>query len=829
MTDLSQEDVYNAFDGSLREHLQQFTKGRGQYYLQVYVGNKEYQVFAENTKQLAQSMDESNKLVKENNNKLGKFNDGITDTVEALENNTKESKEQTKAQKANTEALNAYNRRLIEAVSKTAGFFAGIMKQEMDLTKNIAESNTMYKDTAKELNTYARGMNMTLEEYTQYMKENAAEFNTLQRVFGDVRDATALQWDKISKQTGATSNEMNKALASYTKLVTNSGEISNMTTAEFTAGATEYIKETKLLAKALGVNTETILKQTEQAQKQWQLQLLMMNPNNKATVQGMLAAGASTEEILYSVGGIYSEEVAQTMAMNQARGIMLDTIKQEHQAGNIRNAEDFGNVAGQIVNSQEYQNAYGSRQELLSSGQANWIAYTDEKFATAMGINNAQMNDILSKLSEGVKIDEDNQLNANVSEINKLESTFNDINNEARTLLMSGSKLSENLETYNKVLKEGIEYWEKFKKEHGGIIQTIGDVGGKLGMLGIAISGLAVPIKAVWRIGTTLKSLITPINSLKTAAKATEGAFQSVSNNVPKFTSSLGNITNGLKNFLLSTPKMGLGTVGVAATALAASGYAGYKLEEKTGVFSGILDKLYFNGKREKDKKEYEKYDLSKNPEKLTEAREKLAKIQEKASERERLLHETFDISIDKGVYKYNGKDVSSPQLNKSIQQEWDDWNMGRGAYKWNDKDYEKFEKKYGKHFADEMYKEHLESVKDNNINDLIRKAARVQDSSPSQIASSQVQNKAEVQAEAKIKAETEAEAKQSKDEQKSDQENVFNLPTQKDNKTNLVKMESEEETLFNLRVMVGLLKEMTNHLSQMSSQIPMNNYGSVN
>ena len=274
---------------------------------------------------------------------------------------------------------------------------------------------------------------------------------------------------------------------------------------------------------------------------------------------------------------------------------------------------------------------------------------------------------------------------------------------------------------------------------------------------------------------------------------------------------------------------MGLGTVGAAATALAAGGYAGYKLEEKTGVFSGIFDKLYFNRKREKDKKEYEKYDLSKNPEKLTEAREKLAKIQEKASERERLLHETFDISIKNGVYKYNGKDVSSPQLNKSIQQEWNDWNMGEGAYKWNDKDYEKFEKKYGKHFAGEMYKEHLKRVKDNNIYDLIRKAARVQDSSPSQIASSQVQNKADVQAEAKIKAETEAEAKQSKDEQKSDQENVFNLPTQKDNKTNLVKMESEEETLFNLREMVGLLKEMTNHLSQMSSQIPMNNYGSVN
>ena len=314
MADITYNEIKSPVSDALNTTLSNYTYGRGNNFLQVMVGGKEIQDIIKTQKDLKVAQEKS----KESTDKLIDELDSNSDNLKTANDLSKTNNE---ILKKNTEALNsqgksweAYLKQGIKVAAEIVGFMKDRAVRELDITKTIGETNTMYIGTAKELNQYANRMNMSLDEYTSFMKENASEFNNIQRALGDVRTATALDFRKMTQQTGATQNEMNKALASYTKMVSQNGEINSMTTEQFTAGATEYIKETKLLAKALGLSTDAVLKQTEQAQKQWQLELLMMNPDNKASIQRMQAKGMSVNEILYAVGGIQSEEVAMTMA-----------------------------------------------------------------------------------------------------------------------------------------------------------------------------------------------------------------------------------------------------------------------------------------------------------------------------------------------------------------------------------------------------------------------------------------------------------------------------------------------------------------------------------
>jgi len=587
MTDLSEYEVRKAFNESLRENLTEFTKGKGSYYLQVYIGNKEYKDIIETSKQVAENLKKTNSTTEKLDKSMASVKDGFEDTVEKLEENSKKLDENTKSNKKSKEEWMAASRRLLEAAAKAAGGVKARIEYENDLNKTISESNIAYTDTAKELNLYANRMNLTIDEFAGLIKENSGEFNTLTRAFGDFSNVS-VSWVKVSQSTGATQNEMNKALMSYTKIMTQNGEISNMTTDQFNKGAEEYIKETKLLAKALGVSTDAVLKQTEQAEKQWQLQVIMSDPQKAPLVQALQAAGHSTEMIMYELNGVMTEELAGQMAMNKSMSMVAQTFRQASERGELNNQTDIMNVNRGLSSNNEFITQY-ERDRAYRIANQNVALYSgDQKFAGWMGYGSNNMMQTIynignAKTEEEIK--NSNQAAAVSSAVN-MEGQVKQLQNNTNAMFMLGKDIQSANTNIATLTAKMNEYTESLSQNTGWFTKSLS----VLGTVGMVLAPVAQVAAGGLQLFSTGKGLLGAVGGAKAAGGAASAA---------------GGI--------------GLGTVALGVGALAAGGYAGYQLEEKTGIFSKVWDKLYFDDKREIDRKAREKYDLSKNPEKLKE------------------------------------------------------------------------------------------------------------------------------------------------------------------------------------------------------------------
>ena len=779
MTDITEEEIYDAVNDAMALNLKDITKGRGQYYLQVYVGNKEYKEFAENTRNLANSMNISNEQTKKINTSLVKVDDTIKENNNSVDKNTKEVKDNTKSSKENTEALKSYGRRFIESIAKASGVLGGMVSHELALNKTISESNAMYMQTAKEMNVYADRMGLTLDEYAQFLKENASEFNTLQRQFGDVREALNANAYKIMSESGATRNEINKGLTSFTKLMTTSGEINNMSSEQFVAASERYVTETKLLAKALGVSTDAVLKQTEQAQKQWQMELLMKDPNKIAQIQAAQAAGHDLDRILYEVGGIMSEGAAVQMALSPASAMEMQQWRERSARGEMNTMEQVAQYAKDLKNNEAYRSLSAEQQEKVKNNMQMILYNNDEKFARGFMGGTGNDLDTLLKIAEYDK-GKQTPINESIRAQEQMDASIKAINNAKDALAMMGTELPKHLDKITNSLTEVKNKYDEFVEGHPKFMRILQEFINKLEIAGFALNMLISPITGLITLGAGIWNFGKLIMTLPTKFGALWTATTKLTSSLPKVGTSL---TNVVKNFGSSLPKIGTSLMSMF------KGLFGKILPLFTGLGAGLSA--------------INTWLLSAPKMSLGTVGAGLAAF-----------------TAGQAVGKAIGLDDENRYLGKKVA------NVGSW---FGDKAYDAKKAISNWWYGEKGDQNDVRNWSPEKLAEARAKIAKLQDSNSSQIASSQVQNKAEVQAEAKIKAETEAEAKQSKDEQKSDQENVFNLPTQKDNKTNLVKMESEEETLFNLREMVGLLKEMTNHLSQMSSQIPMNNYGSVN
>ena len=263
----------------------------------------------------------------------------------------------------------------------------------------------------------------------------------------------------------------------------------------------------------------------------------------------------------------------------------------------------------------------------------------------------------------------------------------------------------------------------KFGEWTAGAINWLTEAGASpmtavLTTLGIGGAGVAAITKAVHSLPNIIKGF----------GKSITNAGSAITNGIKnKITANLGAVSKGLKSLGSAALKLGAGLA-----AFEIGRFIGKKLgldDENTYLGKKVAkagesvgDKVYSWYKKWKGN---DKNDLSKlSPEELNKIRAAHG-IKTDDSIIKPTGKETFDISVDKGKYFYNGKDVSSENLHNLIQQEWNNWQMMEGAYKWNDKDYAKFEEQYGKDFADEMYKEHLEDAYNEQVKDLIRKSAK--------------------------------------------------------------------------------------------------------
>lgn len=454
MADLTEQEIKQAIFDSNSAVLTTYTAGRGQQYLQVILADEqakqridEIRAQVETEKKLLENVDDLTSAVEENN-------DALEDNKGALKDNTNANKETAKSLKEHGISWSAVIKKSVDTLAKASGYVYERALREVELTQKISEANVMYSKSAKELDEYANAMNMTLDEYTQFMKENATEFNSFQRVFKDAVIGQDIQFAKIAGATGATQNEMNKALASYTKMVTRNGEINSMTIDQFNDGATEYIKETKLLAKALGTSTDAVIKQTEQAEKQWQLQLIMNDPSKREAAQALLAQGYSTEQIQYVMTGVINETVAAQMAVNGQTRMELQNLRHDQEQGRLQTQKEVLESQDRLFKDAEFQRQMNNQKQLsLSSSYQTTAGYAGQEYNQMMDTagsvqrqqNYANISEQLSKLDENGE-EKDNQLNKASESIVNFNSKIVENQNRIETLLMPGEHLSSTLD-----------------------------------------------------------------------------------------------------------------------------------------------------------------------------------------------------------------------------------------------------------------------------------------------------------------------------------------------------------------------------------------------
>lgn len=710
MADLTYQEAKEAVEVGSKTALNEYTYGRGNAFLQVILAGN-------NVKQLIDEAKKNTETIKKNIDTIDDMKHSLDGSTKVVDENTKAlEKHGKKVEDATKEIVNQGRSwtAIMEAGIKIGSEIAGFLKEravrEMELTNSISETNTMYAGTAKELNTYANRMNMSLDEYTAYMKENAAEYNNLQRTFNDVREATALDWKKIAQQSGATTNEMNKSLAAYTKMVSNSGEINSMTTKEFNEGASEYIKETKLLAKALGVSTEAINKQVEQAQKQWQYDLLMRDPTKQAQIKAAQALGHDMDQILYEVGGIMSEGAATQMALSPAKAMEMQTWRERSARGDMDTQEQIEQYAKDMNNNAEFRQLQREQEERLRQNTTMLLYANDEKFAKAyMGSTGEQYN----KLANLAQIDREKEAqsaqNANQAATNELQGQVKQLQNNAEAVTMAGKELAKNLNTISSTLEAVNKRFEKISQS-----EISGQIAGKLQQVGLILGSILPVIAGGW---AAIKSVGAAKNMLGIGAKAA------------------GKMAG--KATTKAAAKVG------AKTATKLGGKALAKSAAKKIPGLGALAGILFAGSR-----------------------------------------------LMEGDLKGAGLEVASGLLG-SIP------GLGTAG----------------------------SAMVDGYLFNRDLKNAKLKDNAPAQIASSSVENKAEVQQQVKMKAEAEAEAQQQFAE--NTEENILN-PFNQNEKSNIFKFETEDELQIKLSQVIAVLNEISNRVSMMEIPSPMTNYHTI-
>lgn len=464
MSDLTEQEITNSSMVALSETLREYTAGRGSQYLQVIIADEQTKQNIEQVKKQIEETKRLNESVGNLTDNIEENNDIIGDNNNAIKDNTKANKDTAKSLKEHGISWSAVIKKSVDTLAKSSAYVYERALREVELTQKVSEANVMYSKSAKELNNYATAMNMNLDDYTQFMKENASEYNAFQRVFKDAVIGEGIQWNKIAAQSNATQSEMNKALSAYTKMVNRNGDINSMTIDQFNEGASEYIKETKLLANALGVSTDAIIKQTEQAEKQWQLDLLMSDPSKREAVMAAQAAGHSIDQIMYEFTGVINENFAAQMATNKQIAIEAQHYRQEQQQGNLQTQRDFLEVSKAISQREDWNraNAENERRFADQNFQAT-IGYWGQEGYNTLGIgaskqSAATIKNVGANYDEMVKAQEKAEAEGKegpyetMASIVDFNSKIVENQNKIETLLMPGSNLSNTLNTMSKTM-----------------------------------------------------------------------------------------------------------------------------------------------------------------------------------------------------------------------------------------------------------------------------------------------------------------------------------------------------------------------------------------
>lgn len=534
----------------LNRNLGKYALAGGSNVFSVYVKNKDLLTDVKGLTNQIKSMEER---VKQSN----RVEEDLIKSMKEEQDLKKKELEEEQKSREEAQVRKVVLQRLYSKLSEFTGFITGRIEAENRIYQSIAESNVNFTDSVENITKYANNLGMSIDEYTKFLQANAREYNILQNQVGDVLKATDINWKEISKETGATRNEMQKGLATYTKMLISTGEMTQLSATEYRDGFNSFMSDIKLLGKAVGMNTDSILKQIESNETHWQLQALMANDKTRESTLAMQQAGFTTEQIVYAQTGRMSETVSSQMALNDVTAMQLSAIRNAAAQGQFSTAEDVKNIALSLQENQIYQRALEQDRARKQDATMQYLAVSDQQFFTALDYSASQRAQSfgqfaqVGKGSEEVNEIVESQTNREISKI--LEE------NNAFQMTQLGPRIIEINDTAAAMNKKMADFYDSvndylpYLKD---IMQLLGTGGTFLDKFLPAVTGIAASI-------SILKDGISFVKS------------------IPGFIKSAGNVAKPLTNFAskasnVAKPLSNTSTLG-GLYAAGSVGYHGYQ------------------------------------------------------------------------------------------------------------------------------------------------------------------------------------------------------------------------------------------------------------
>lgn len=376
MADIDINQLLNGLNSSIEIGLGNYSFGGGSRAFNVIVQDNE----------LKESLRKAGEELARNNLQLRKTHEELEKNNKLTEEEIKQRSEKIALEKKAIEQQEinlGLIKKAVDIVSSIAGFATERAKIENEIYKTLNDTGFQLKEGTQQIGNYSTQLGLNVEAFTKFVGQNSAELNIVQNQFGDAINAVSLNWTKIAKETGASNEEQRKALSTYMKLVTTTGQIGQETQQSFQDNASAFIGNIKTLSKSLGVNTETILRNIESNEKQWQWQALLANEKTRDTALGLQARGASLDQIIYTTTGHMSEQMAKEL-INPLKNHIVQGDREAFTQGRLRTAEDFNARSEELRNDTTAKALY----------EQNYQSHQDTN-NTMLGARNQDMNTIL--------------------------------------------------------------------------------------------------------------------------------------------------------------------------------------------------------------------------------------------------------------------------------------------------------------------------------------------------------------------------------------------------------------------------------------------------
>lgn len=218
------------------------------------------------------------------------------------------------------------------------GAIAGAVEKTSSAFQEATSSGATFAGSVSKFAGAASAAGMTMKDYAQLIKENSSALQLL----GGNTDAGSKRFAAMTKTLRTTSRDLyalgystadvNKGLASYTKIVMSGGRNQNITNAELVAGSKRYLKELDLMAKVTGEDRKEKEKQMEKLATDAQFQASIAGIKDDKvresfanTVIGLKGPLQGVAKDIISTGSATTQESRRFQSMMpESAGIMVE-------------------------------------------------------------------------------------------------------------------------------------------------------------------------------------------------------------------------------------------------------------------------------------------------------------------------------------------------------------------------------------------------------------------------------------------------------------------------------------------------------------------------